>query len=80
MERTLLECSTWNREDDRAAWRTVIPLQKEGGERRTLACTWLESTVCACVCVRVHVRVLELIDEMNSGSMRLILADLLFSP
>ena len=51
--------------------------RKERRERRTLACIWLESTVsvCVCVCVCVCACVRVLIDEMNSRSMRLILAE-----
>lgn len=46
-------------------------MQREGRERWTLACAWQESKptrgVCASICV--------LIDEMNSGSGKLILAE-----
>lgn len=66
-----MACSTWNWAGKAAVHRPFVPMAKEGRERWTLVRIWQESKaahgVCASICV--------LIDEMNSGSGKLILAE-----
>lgn len=66
-----MACSTWNWAAKAAVHRPFVPMAKEGRERWTLVRIWQESkaahSVCASICV--------LIDEMNSGSGKLILAE-----